>query len=213
MPELAGRTRQATWTEADRTEAELMGLVRDHDDHEAFATLLPRLCHLIEKQLRRVLPEAEIEDGRAEVALRVWHRRGKYREERGPVRVWVSAISRNHALDWLRRHSRRRAEIDLGTLADQRPDPAATTEKADWASHVRRVCSEVLASFPPDIRDSFELRLGGTSYATLAARTGRPLGTMASTLARVKARVLERINASGASGLACSERENSPRGL
>ncbi len=197
MPDIAAGERKAIWTETDRIDAGLMFRVKGHDDHVAFAELLPRISRAIDGPLRRILPEAEFDDAWAEVALRVWHRREKYHEERGTVRAWVSAISRNHALDWKRRHAgRRHMDIDrvAHALADDGSDPAGAIEQADWASYVRGICNEVLSDFPPDIRESFELRLGGVHYATIAARSGRPIGTVATALARVRAKVLSRMS-------------------
>src|SRR5262249_52357339 len=131
----------AGWTEDDLRDGRLMGLVRD-SDHAAFAELLPRLNLAIERTLRRYLPAAEIDDGRAEVHCRIWGKRHLYREARGPVRAWVGSVSRSYALDWLRRNSGRLlAGLDGLAVADRHPSPAAAAEEADQATHFAHLVS------------------------------------------------------------------------
>ncbi len=177
------------WTDDDLTDARLMALVRDYGRHDAFAELLPRLDLAIDRPLWRYLPAAEIPDGRAGVHLRIWARRMLYREDRGTVRGWASRIALYYAWDWLRRHSkagRPLGDLDCLAVADLDPDPAAAAEEADWAAHVRRLCTEVLDGFPPFVRTCFTLRLQGVEYADIAAIVKRPIGTVASAVHRVR---------------------------
>jgi RNA polymerase sigma factor (sigma-70 family) len=169
-----------------------------HDDHDAFVELLPRLGPAIGGSLRS-LPMGEIEDGRAEVHLRLWSRRMQYREDRGTVRAWACGISRHYALDWFRKQSRAprlMADLDGLAVADRHLDPALATEEADWAAHARRISSEVLAGFPPHVQDCFRLRMQGVSYAKIAELVGpRPIGTVASAVHRVRTKLLAHLEA------------------
>jgi RNA polymerase sigma factor (sigma-70 family) len=191
----------------------LMLRVRDHDDHAAFTELLPRLIDLIDRTLRRSLPPGEIDDGRSEVTFRLWSRRKQYREDRGTVRAWTGVIARHVSVDWHRRNAARRAEaIDPGTVADRRPDPAAMAEQSDWLAHVGRRCREALDDLPSHVQAGFELRSQGLGYAEVARRVGRPVGTVASAVHRVRARlraVVEEQRADGSSGgKAMTNRDN-----
>jgi RNA polymerase sigma-70 factor (ECF subfamily) len=167
-----------------------MGLVRE-GNHTAFAELLPGLGPAIEKTLRRYLPAAEIDDGRAEVHCRIWGKRHLYQEARGTVRAWVRSVSRSYALDWLRRNSGRPlAGLDGLAVADRHPGPAAAAEEADLATYFARLVSAVLAAFPPVVQVSFRMRRDGAGYAAIAAALGRPIGSIASGVHRVRTRLL-----------------------
>jgi RNA polymerase sigma factor (sigma-70 family) len=183
----------AVWTDADRLDEPLMRRVRDADDHAAFAELLPRLRQAIDHPLVRYLPVAELDDGRAEVALRIWARRTQYDAERGTPRMWARGISRNYAWDWLRKAARGpRVTIDPDGIlvADRHPCPALAAEEAEWADRLECLYRETLAGLPPHARTSFELRLRGVSYAGIARATGRPIGTIASEVFRARVRLL-----------------------
>lgn len=175
-------------TEDDRIDAGLMVLVRDRGDHAALADLLPRIAAAIDRPLRRCLPAAEIDDARAEVHLRVWSRRSQYRPECGTVRGWVGRIAMHYAVDWLRKRPVARRLEGIRRVAP--PDPAAVAEQADWEGHVLRVCSTYLGRLPPHARTSFELRRQGVGYAQIAAIVGRPVGTVASTVHRVRTKLV-----------------------
>lgn len=179
------------WAEGDLRDAALMAQAQQ-DDHDAFTNLLPRLGPAIDAPLRRRLPPSEIDDGRAEVHLRIWARRMQYRRDRGTVRAWAGGISRFHAIDCIRRHpkSPHTAGLDGLAVADGHPGPALAAEEADWAAHARRVCSEVLAAFPSHVRECFTLRMQGTRYADIALAVCRPAGTVASAVHKVKTRLI-----------------------
>jgi len=186
------------WTEDDRIDACLMSLVRERDDHDAFAALLARLGPAIDGPLFRYLPAAEVDDGRAEVHLRLWARRRLYREGRGTVRSWAGrGISLHYAFDWLRKHARSPRQLSGPTspaVADRHPGPAAAAEEADWAAHVARLCAQVLAGLPPHVRTCFTLRLLGVGYADIAAAVGRPARALATAVHRVRKRLLALLN-------------------
>jgi RNA polymerase sigma-70 factor (ECF subfamily) len=182
----------AGWTEADLRDFVLMSQVQQEASHDAFAELTPRLGTTIDGPLR-ILPAGETEDGRAEVHLRIWARRMQYREDRGTVRAWVSGVSRHYALDWLRKHSKAHlplADLEGLAVADPHPGPAAAAEEADWAAHARHLCRRVLVLEPAHVQTSFELRMRGVSYAQIAAVVGRPIGTVASAVHRVRKKLL-----------------------
>lgn len=186
-------SRAVIWTDIDNVDESLLRRVRDDDCHDAFAELLPRLERAIDQPLVRYLPPTEIDDGRSEVALRIWMRRKQYRKDRGTPRMWVRGISRFYAWDWLRKDARApRVFLDLDNLlvTDDHPCPARAVEEAEWASRLECRYREALAGFPPHARTSFELRLQGDSYASIALATGRPIGTIASEVFRVRARLL-----------------------
>jgi RNA polymerase sigma factor (sigma-70 family) len=187
----------AEWTEDDRIDADLMRCVRDRDDHGAFATLLPRVAKAIDGPLLRYLPVSEIDDGRATVHFRIWEKRHRYHEDRGTVRAWIGGgISMHYSLDWLRKRARAprpSSDRDAHFVADRRPDPAEVVSDTEQAAHLVRLLGDVLSTFPPVVRLGFRMRLAGTDYSAIAAAIGRPVGTVASDVYRVRKKLLARL--------------------
>ena len=210
----------ARWTDEDRIDASLMVAVRDRDNHAAYSALLPRIDRAIDAPLFRYLPASEIDDGRAEVHLRIWSRRTLYREDCGTVRAWVGGgISLHYAWDWLRKHAkapRLIADMDELPFAVRDPTPAVAAENSDWMAHIGRLCSRVLADFPPHVQASFTLRLQGVEYAEIAGIVGRPVGTIASSVHRVRTKLLALLNCNDHHRILTKENpmtNNSPHGV
>lgn len=183
-------------TDEDRINDRLMCLVRDDDDHAAFADLLPRIGRAIDGPLFRYLPAAEIEDGRAEVRGRIWIKRRLYKEDRGTVRLWAGSISRNYGRDWLRKNRkvpRPMGDLGIHAVADRHPEPVAEVADAEQVARIARTFDDVMAAFPPFAQTSFRMRLSGSDYATIAAATNRPIGTVASAVHRVRQKLLARM--------------------
>ncbi len=74
-----------------------------------------------------ILPrEADREEALSEAALRIWEKRASFDESRGSLKTWITAITRNVALNMARsagRHS------SLEDLPAQTPDPGPTPEE------------------------------------------------------------------------------------
>ena len=132
----------------------------------------------------RILGErSEAEDAMQEVYLTIWRRAGSFDPARGNPISWLAALTRNRAIDLLRRSGRRdTAPIELADdIADESPDAeTALIEQGDEA----RIgfCIERLAkSDAAMIRTAF---YEGTTYADLAGRSNVPLGTVKSQIGR-----------------------------
>jgi RNA polymerase sigma-70 factor (ECF subfamily) len=128
-----------------------------------------------------------------EAFLKAWHRRRAYDAGRGSAGAWLWAITRNCALDILRRRGRRRTvSLEGGTgdgaeRPDGRPDPAAAAEAGEQAAHVRRRLARLLPHLKRPARRAWELRVGkGLPYAAIARRLRVPQGTVATWIHRVK---------------------------
>ncbi|MDT6986293.1 sigma-70 family RNA polymerase sigma factor [Streptomyces lusitanus] len=106
-------------------------------------------------------------------------------EGRAPARVWLLAIAR-------------RAVVDSHRYAVARP---RMSDAPDWRTAVERsqprglpgfddgvALLALLATLPDERREAFVLtQLAGLSYADVAARTGCPVGTVRSRVARARA--------------------------
>lgn len=99
----------------------------------------------------------------------------------GRVAPWLYRVCRNKALDHLRRAGRERTLVDdagdttphAPAQADHRePDPAASVERRDLASHVR----DLLLLLPAPQRETIDLWCEGLTYREIAEITGRQEG-------------------------------------
>ena len=111
-----------------------------------------------------------------DVFLTLWRQAGRYDPERGAVSSWLFALTRNKAIDLLRRENvptRRTGEID--------PELAASGEEVDevaWQGIRREHVLHALTQLPEAQRTTVELAfLGGLTHVEIAERLSIPLGT------------------------------------
>lgn len=135
---------------------------------------------------RRSLPDDLAQEAMQDVFVDAWRKRERFDPERGTVISWLMGIARNRVIDRHRaesRHSRRRDATDVHEdheLLDV--DDARST-----GDHVadRIVVADALDRLPDRakqvIRFAYFDRL---SHAEIAERTGIPLGTVKSDIAR-----------------------------
>ena len=72
-------------------------------DETGLAALLESLGPLMRYVAAPLLPDAmDVEECLQEAAMRVWEKAGSYRPERGSWKAWVTAITRNTALNMAR---------------------------------------------------------------------------------------------------------------
>jgi len=131
----------------------------------------------------RVLQDRQLaEDVTQEVFLRLWRRPEAYDPARGRLLSWLMSVTRNRAIDELRRRVRRDLSEEPGDpqvwlMRTEAPheDPLIAAHLAELRAVVRRA----MADLPPPQRDVIELAyFGGLTQTEIAERTGTPLGTV-----------------------------------
>ena len=117
-----------------------------------------------------------------ETFWRVWQRASAYRPERGVFAGWLLRITRNLAIDILRREKIRPpvAESDpAGGAWELQPDPAADVPEAVAALHDAGMIRAALAALPSEQRKVLELAyFRGLTRQEIAAAIAAPLGTV-----------------------------------
>ena len=126
--------------------------------------------------------EDEAEEVVGDVFVKVWRHVHKHDPRRGPLVPWILSITRNRALDELRRRRRwwRKAdrwEQAQGTdeeAGDRAPNEAAVP---GWPLH--REVHAALAALPDELRRVVTLAyFEGLSHSQIARRLQQPLGTV-----------------------------------
>ena len=154
-------------------------------DVAALESLYDRYSALVFSVSLRVLHDVHLaEDVTQEVFLRLWRQPASFDPARGRFISWLMSVTRNRALDELRRISRRgRSEepedeehpvSDVPTT-DRMDDPSLGVELAEQ----REVVRAAMTRLPPEQRRAIELAyFSGLTQVEIADVTGDPLGTV-----------------------------------
>jgi RNA polymerase sigma-70 factor, ECF subfamily len=159
---------------------DLMPLIGEKDP-EAFEVFYDRHGGAAYSLAYRIVGDrARAEDVTQEAFLSIWRSGARYDRARGSVRGWTLGITRNRAIDVLRRESGRAPKLDFDDegILEQRPSGELTDEEAmrrEQASEVRGALREL----PSEQSKVIELAyFGGFSHSEIAEMLGMPLGTV-----------------------------------
>lgn len=143
-------------------------------DQGAMAELYDRYSSLVYAVALRVLGDTgAAEDVLQEVFLQLWRKPTAFDAARGSLGSWLAVITRNRAIDSLRK---RRPETDIEDVSlSVSPDLAGSAERSKTAEKVRGVMGDML----PAQRTMLEMAYWeGMSHSEIADKTGEPLGTV-----------------------------------
>jgi len=143
-------------------------------DQKGLAELYDRYSSVVYAVALRVLTNAAAaEDVLQEVFLQLWRNPGAFDAARGNLGSWLAVITRNRAIDALRR---RKPETDIeDVIVSVAPDLAAEADRSRAAEKVR----SVLGTMPAPQRSVLEMAyFEGMSHSEIADKTGEPLGTI-----------------------------------
>lgn len=152
-------------------------------DLVALERLYDRYALLVFSVGVRVLQDRQLaEDVTQEVFLRLWRSPQAYDPARGRLLSWLMSVTRNRAIDELRRRVRRDQSEDAreAQLWLVRSDvPADDPQLAASLAELRAAVRLALAELPQVQREVIELAyFGGLTQIEIAERTGTPLGTV-----------------------------------
>lgn len=138
------------------------------------AELYDRYSSVVYAVALRVLGDTgSAEDVLQEVFLQLWRNPNAFDAARGSLGSWLAVITRNRAIDSLRK---RRPETDIeDVVLSVSPDLAGEAELARASQKVRGV----MGSMTPVQRSALEMAYWeGMSHSEIAHKTGEPLGTV-----------------------------------
>jgi len=143
-------------------------------DQSALAELYDRYSSVVYAVALRVLGDTgAAEDVLQEVFLQLWRNPGAFDSARGSLGAWLAVITRNRAIDALRR---RKPETDIeDVIVSVAPDLAGNADRSRAAEKAR----SVLGTMPAPQRSALEMAyFEGMSHSEIATKTGEPLGTI-----------------------------------
>ena len=143
-------------------------------DESAMAQLYDRYASIVYSVALRVLADTgAAEDVLQEVFLQLWRNPGAFDAGRGNLAPWLAVITRNRAIDCLRK---RRPETDIeDVIVAVEPDLAGEAERAGALQKIRGL----LGSMPAAQRSALEMAFfEGLTHTEISAKTGEPLGTI-----------------------------------
>jgi RNA polymerase sigma-70 factor (ECF subfamily) len=116
-----------------------------------------------------------------DVFVAAWNSADRFDPDRGALGGWLIGIARHKVVDALRRRQRAAARIErAGSLAE----PPPTTTEVDRLAE-RLALGECLRLLRPEAREAVELAFwSDLTHEQIAARTGRPLGTVKAQIRR-----------------------------
>jgi RNA polymerase sigma-70 factor (ECF subfamily) len=161
------------------TEADLIERLKRRDP-EALASVYDRYGSLAYSLLMRITRDkTAAEDLLQELFIRLWNRSRDFDPSRGALGVWIVAIARNMAIDYLRsaktRFSSRLRSIDLVDpllIAQRSGEPESLLDRA-------RTVKTALSNLTPNEKRVLEMAYyEGFSQTEIATRLNEPLGTV-----------------------------------
>ena len=155
-----------------------MRRVRDGEP-AAFGVLYARHAGAVFGLAHRILRDrAAAEDVTQDVFAGLWCRRELYAPERGALRGWLLTITRNRAIDVLRRGSRRHEPLEQAYDCAEAPE---RTEDEAFRRDAAATLCVALCGLPDEQRTAVELSyFADLTQTEIAARLSVPLGTVKS---------------------------------
>jgi len=123
--------------------------------------------------LRVLADTGAAEDVLQDVFMQLWRNPAAFDSSRGSLAAWLAVITRNRAIDVLRK---RHPETDIeDVVVSVEPDLASDADRSRLVTKIRAA----LSGMPAAQRSALEMAFfEGLSHTEIADRTGDPLGTV-----------------------------------
>jgi RNA polymerase sigma-70 factor (ECF subfamily) len=143
-------------------------------DQKAMTDLFDRYGSMVYSVALRVLKDTgNAEDVMQDVFFQLWENPGSFVSSRGSLGAWLLVVTRNRAVDALRR--RRPSDPVEEVVLPAKTNLASEAECNTMMEKVR----VVLSGLPSDQQRSLQLAFfEGLTHSEIAAQTGDPLGTV-----------------------------------
>jgi RNA polymerase sigma-70 factor (ECF subfamily) len=146
-------------------------------DEQALREVWARYGALVHSVAYRIVGDQHLaEDCTQDVFLALWRSAARFDHRRGRLATWLLAITRNRAIELVRRRAVRPADLHAELeVPGSEEDPADVVQRADVAQSV----AIAMVSLPPPQYEALRLAFfEGLTHSEIAARLGLPLGTV-----------------------------------
>ena len=166
-------------------------------DETSMEELLRHYGPLMKYVIAPILPDTrDREDCLSEAALRVWERIGQFDGERGSWAAWLTALTRNTALNRARSNARHGGEALSEQTPSQEPGPEETVLQRERRA-VQRALEELPAGSRAILYRKYYYR---QSTAQIAAELGLTERAVEGKLYRLKKRLRKSLGGEGHAG-------------
>lgn len=164
-------------------EADILDLLMAHDN-QGMEELLRHYGPLMRYIAKPILRDKhDIEDCLSETAMRIWENFNTYDEDKGSFAAWVTAITRNTALNMIRRKNRHQAE----PIEENTESAELTPEEIVLREEQKREFRRVLDLLTPKERNLFYRKYYYLqSTEKIAAEMGMTIRSVEGKLYRIK---------------------------
>lgn len=167
-------------------------------DETGMEELLRHYGPLMKYVIAPILPDPrDREDCLSEAALRVWERIGQFDRERGSWAAWLTALTRNTALNRARSNARHGGEALSEQTPSQEPGPEETVLQRERRAAVQRALEELPAGSRALLYRKYYYR---QSTAQIAAELGLTERVVEGKLYRLKKRLRKSLGGEGHAG-------------
>jgi RNA polymerase sigma-70 factor (ECF subfamily) len=168
---------------SESSDQDLIKLIREDRDQQAMASLYDRYSRPVYSLAFRVLREQRAaEDVVQDVFLGFWQRPFGYIDARGAFGPWILRVTRNRAIDVLRKRSRERspggeeqAALFEERIIDPEPEPDEQVWKHTVARHVRAAMQQLSDAQNQVIELAY---FRGMTQSEMSEHLDIPLGTI-----------------------------------
>ena len=177
---------------AKRLMADLLHLVAQNGDAEAFRKLFQAYAPRVKAYMMRQGADANVaEDLAQETLLMVWRKAQLYSDEKGSATTWIFTIARNLRIDKLRREV---AWQPMPEGADEEPSDDIAPDEEVSERERRDKVRAVIKLLPEDQTQVVTLSyIEGLSHSEIAEKLGLPLGTVKSRMRLAYAKIREAV--------------------
>lgn len=149
-------------------------------DMRAFDVFYDRYVNLVYSIAFSILGDSPLaEDVTQDVFLKIWQNIEGYDPARAKVNTWMSRITRNRAIDELRKRKHVQRRVEWGDVQGQLPGEEATPEESVRQQMAKDRVHQALVELPPEQREALALAyFQNMSQQQIANTLGEPLGTI-----------------------------------
>lgn len=152
------------------------------------AAVRPRVLGLARRFIRASGLDVEAEDIAQEALVRLWTASRNGAEIRS-VEAWATTVTKNLCVSHLRKLSNRAVSSIPESIPSQ-----DTASSAIETEEGRRIVAAALDQIPSGTRQLLQLRTAGMSLDEIAAVTGRPKGSVKSSISAARKQILKILN-------------------